>query len=97
MDEDGTVISAFISTDQESFSKLCLEDSTEKITKPCSSPCTISCIWVMVGNAQAERIFSIQNRMKTRLRMNLTIEHLDQLVRLSNTEGMIESFDFDSA
>ena len=51
----------------------------------------------MVGNAQAERIFSIQNRMKTRLRMNLTIEHLDQLVRLSNTEGMIESFDFDSA
>ena len=39
-------------------------------------------ICVMVGNAEAERIFSIQNRIKTRLRMNLTIERLDQLIRL---------------
>ena len=55
------------------------------------------CIFVMVGNAEAERIFSIQNRIKTHLRMNLTIERLDQLIRLSNTEGTIESFDFDTA
>ena len=55
------------------------------------------CICVMVGDAEAERIFSIQNCIKTRLRMNLTIERLDQLIRLSDTGGEIEDFDFDTA
>ncbi len=55
------------------------------------------CICVMVGNAEAERIFSIQNRIKTRLRMNLMIECLDQLIRLNDTGGEIEHFDFGTA
>ena len=42
------------------------------------------CIIVMVGNAEAERIFSIQNRIKTRLRINLT---MDQVIQLSGTGG----------
>ena len=53
-----------------------------------------------MGNAEAERVFSIQNRIKTRLRMSLTIERLDQLIRLSDTGGEtgdMEDFDFDTA
>ena len=38
---------------------------------------------VLVGNAEAERIFSCQNRIKTKLRNQLNIVTLDQLVRLS--------------
>jgi hypothetical protein len=45
------------------------------------------CICVMVGNAEAERVFSIENRIKTRLRISLTIERLDQIIRLSDTGG----------
>jgi hypothetical protein len=58
------------------------------------------CICVMVGNAEDERVFSIQNSIKTCLRMSLTIERLDQLIRLSDTGGEtgdIEDFDFDTA
>ena len=58
------------------------------------------CICVMVGNAEAERVFSIENRIKTRLRICLTIERLDQLIQLSDTGGEtgdIEDFDFDNA
>lgn len=43
----------------------------------------VLCLCVMVGNADAERVFSCQNRIKTRLRTRLTVEHLDQLIRMS--------------
>jgi hypothetical protein len=36
----------------------------------------------MVGNAQAERVFSMQNRIKTQLRNQLTIDRLDKLLRI---------------
>ena len=37
---------------------------------------------VMVGNAEAERVFSLQNRIKTQLRNQLSIERLDKLMRI---------------
>ena len=41
-----------------------------------------TCLCVMVGNAQAERVFSMQNRIKTQLRNQLTIDRLDKLLRI---------------
>ena len=37
---------------------------------------------VMVGNAKAERVFSLQNRIKTQLRNQLSIGRLDKLMRI---------------
>lgn len=37
---------------------------------------------VMVGNAEAERVFSLQNHIKTQLRNQLSIERLDKLMRI---------------
>ena len=37
---------------------------------------------VMPSNAEAERCFSIQNRIKTRLWPGRTISHMDQLMRV---------------
>ena len=51
----------------------------------------------MVGNAEAERVFSCQNRIKTKLRTNLTVHHLDQLIRLSYAKIPLEDFQFDEA
>ncbi|KAI0229407.1 hypothetical protein LSAT2_020152, partial [Lamellibrachia satsuma] len=42
-----------------------------------------ACLSILVGNAEAERVFSCQNRIKSKLRTNLTITHLSQLIRLS--------------
>ena len=43
-----------------------------------------ACHCILVGNSEAERVFSCQNRIKTKQRSNLTVEHLDQLIRLSH-------------
>lgn len=37
---------------------------------------------VMVGNAEAERVFSLQNHIKTQLRNQLSIDRLDKLIRI---------------
>ena len=52
---------------------------------------------IMPSNAEAERSFSVQNRIKTRLRCRLTVEHLDQLIRLSYSGIPISDFHFDEA
>ena len=51
----------------------------------------------MPGNAEAERVFSCQNRIKSRLRSNLTITHLDQLIRLSYANIPEKDFCFSAA
>ncbi|XP_071793337.1 zinc finger protein 862-like [Asterias amurensis] len=55
------------------------------------------CMCVMVGNAEAERIFSCQNRIKSSLRSLLTIDHLDQLMRVSYNHSTLEDFPFNEA
>ena len=52
---------------------------------------------VMVGNAEAERVFSVQNRIKTGLRNRLCIERLDQLIRVSYAKVNRDDFDFEAA
>ena len=49
---------------------------------------------VMVGNAEAERAFSVQNRIKTNARVKLSIEHLDRLIRVRYADIPIEDFCF---
>jgi hypothetical protein len=36
----------------------------------------------MVGNAEEERVFSMQNHIKTQLRNQLIIDRLDKLLRI---------------
>jgi len=55
------------------------------------------CLCVMVGNAEAERVFSCQNRIKTKSRMLLNITQLDKLIRLSYTGIPIEDVDYEAA
>ena len=57
----------------------------------------VACLCVMVGNAETERCFSCQNRIKTKQRFNLTVEHLDQLMRMRCSGVGVEDFDYDSA
>ena len=57
----------------------------------------VACLCVMVGNAETERPFSCQRRIKTKQRCNLTVEHLDQLMRVSCSGFGVEDFDYDSA
>ena len=52
---------------------------------------------VLVGNAEAERVFSTQNRIKTALRNRLSIERLDQLIRISYAKVTRDDFNFDAA
>ena len=52
---------------------------------------------VMPSNAEAERAFSVQNRVKTRFRTKLTISHLDQLMRISYSRIPLQDFPFDKA
>ena len=47
--------------------------------------------------SEAERVFSCQNRIKSRLRTRLTIEHLDQLMRLSYAKKPATDFNFSAA
>ena len=51
----------------------------------------------MPSNAEAERVFSVQNRVKTKLRRKLEISTLDELVRVSYSKSSGESLDLDSA
>lgn len=50
---------------------------------------------VMVGNAEAERIFSLQNCIKTQIKNQLSIEQLDKLMRIKYhgniTEGHLHA------
>ena len=55
------------------------------------------CLCVMVGNAEAERVFSCQNRIKTKSRMLLNITQLDKLIRLSYARIPIEDVDYEAA
>ena len=50
-----------------------------------------------MGNAEAERAFSVHNRIKTKARVHLKIIHLDRLVRLSYAKIPIGMFNFDDA
>ena len=52
---------------------------------------------VALSNDEAERSFSVQNWIKTKLRSHLTIEHLDQLIRVSYNQKPISEFDFKAA
>ena len=52
---------------------------------------------VMPSNAEAERSFSVQNRIKTRLRCSLSVNRLDQLIRLSYHGVPMEEFAFRQA
>ena len=52
---------------------------------------------VMPSNAEAERSFSVQNRIKTRLRCRIGIDQLDRLIRLSYAKVPIHEFPFHRA
>lgn len=55
------------------------------------------CLCVMVGNAEAERVFSCQNRIKTKSRMLLNITQLDKLITLSYAGIPIEDVNYEAA
>jgi hypothetical protein len=52
---------------------------------------------ILFGNSEAERVFSCQNRIKTKHRKCLTIEHLDWLIRVSFAGPEVEVFNFAKA
>ncbi|XP_064597802.1 zinc finger protein 862-like [Liolophura sinensis] len=54
-------------------------------------------VTVMVGNAEAERVFSAQNRIKSKLRAGLTVEHLDHLIRINYSKRPACQFPFEEA
>ncbi|KAJ8018286.1 hypothetical protein HOLleu_43803 [Holothuria leucospilota] len=56
-----------------------------------------ACLCILVGNAEAERVFSCQNRIKTAMRSCLSVECLDKLIRLSFAGIPIENFPFEAA
>jgi hypothetical protein len=43
----------------------------------------------MIANAEAERVFSMQNGIKTQLRNQLTIDRLDKLLRKKYHENIV--------
>ena len=55
------------------------------------------CLCVMVGNTEAERVFSCQNRIKSKSRTLLSIEQLNKLVSLSYAGIPMEDFNFEAA
>lgn len=55
------------------------------------------CLCVMVGNAEAARVFSCENRIKTKSRMLLNITQLDKLIRLSYPRIPIEDVNYEAA
>ena len=52
---------------------------------------------IMVGNAEAERVFSTMNRIKTNLRNRLQGEQLERLIRISHSKATRAQFEFDGA
>ena len=52
---------------------------------------------IMIGNAEAERVFSCQNRVKTKSRTLISISQLDKLMRLSYAGIPIEEVDYEAA
>ena len=57
----------------------------------------VLCLIVLPSNAEAERVFSVQNWIKTKLRTSLQIERLDQLIRISYAKIPMEDFDWRTA
>lgn len=55
------------------------------------------CLCILVGNAEAERVFSCQNRIKSKARTLLSVDQLDKLIRISYAKIPIEQFDFAAA
>ena len=55
------------------------------------------CLRVMGGNAEAKRVFSYQNRIKTKSRILLNITQLDKLIRLRYAGIPIEDLDYEAA
>lgn len=51
----------------------------------------------MPSNAEAEHVFSVQNRVKTKLRTRLGINIRDELVQVSYAKTSGESLDLDRA
>ena len=54
-------------------------------------------VCVMVGNAKAERVFSCQNRIKSKLRTKIKLDTLDTLIRISYSRVAVGDFDFNEA
>jgi len=52
---------------------------------------------VLIGNAEAERVFSCQSRIKTKSRILLSIRQLDRLIRLSYAGIPIEDVNYEAA
>ena len=50
----------------------------------------VACLCVMVGNAEAERVFSCQNRVKTKQRTCLMVERSVQRHRGGRVDGQRE-------
>ena len=55
------------------------------------------CLVVMVGNTEAERAFSVQNRVNSTSRANLKIQQLDQSIRGRCASIDMEVFPFATA
>ena len=56
----------------------------------------LSCV-IMPSNAETERAFSVQNRIKSKPRTRLVINKLDQLIRISYNKIAIKDFPFNKA
>ncbi|XP_035679469.1 uncharacterized protein LOC118417829 [Branchiostoma floridae] len=56
-----------------------------------------ACLIVLISNAEAERVFSCQNRIKTKSRTLLSIDQLDRLIRISYAKVPMADFDFAAA
>ncbi len=52
---------------------------------------------VIVGNSEAEIVFSCQNLIKNKLWYNLELTNLDRLIRISYAKVLLEDFPFDDA
>ena len=52
---------------------------------------------LLLGNAEAERVFSCQNRIKSKSRQWLGIDQLDKLIRVSYSGPDIQTFNFQEA
>ena len=52
------------------------------------------CLVVMVGSAEAEQAFSVQNRVESTSRANLKIQQLDRFIRVRYANIDMEVFPF---
>ena len=57
----------------------------------------VACLVILMSNAACERVFSTQNRIKSRLRSSMKISTLDMLMRISIEGPEIEQMDYAKA